>query len=231
MSQSLQAKFDALHAERVRSWAPDKLAGNIAQRQALVERFAPEAVVKVGDVVAPFVLQLSTGGAADLASLTHDGPVALIFFRFAGCPACNIALPHYDEHLRPALDKAGIRIVAASPHLPEKGLDEIRVRHGLGFDVASDRDNSLARRFGLTFVPYDNPPKPENDETWIGALTGTDSWELPMPAVVVIDRQGVVRFADVSPDWLRRIEAATILSEVAQLSEQSHEFMVRASLP
>lgn len=219
MSQSLQSKFDALHAERVRSWDAAKLATNIAQRQALVERFDAEAVVKAGETVAPFVLQLSTGGAVDLASLTRDGPVALIFFRFAGCPACNIALPHYDEHLRPALDEAGIRIVAVSPHLPEKGLDEIRVRHGLGFDVASDRGNSLARRFGLTFVPYDNPPKPENDETWIGALTGTDSWELPMPAVVLIDTQGKVLFADVSPDWLRRTEAAAIVAEVAQLRE------------
>lgn len=228
MSQSLQAKFDALHAERARSWAPDKLAGNIAQRQALVERFDPEAVVKVGEVVAPFVLQLSTGGAADLASLTRDGPVALIFFRFAGCPACNIALPHYDEHLRPALDEAGIRIVAVSPHLPEKGLDEIRVRHGLGFDVASDRGNSLARRFGLTFVPYDNPPKPENDEAWIGALTGTDSWELPMPAIVVIDRQRVVRFADVSPDWLRRTEADVIISEATQWGEDHTKANVAA---
>ncbi len=228
MSESLQSKFDALHAERVRSWDAAKLAANVAQRSALVERFDPETVVKVGDTVAPFVLQLSTGGAVDLASLTREGPVALIFFRFAGCPACNIALPHYDQHLRPALDEAGIRIVAVSPHLPEKGLDEIRVRHGLGFDVASDRGNSLARRFGLTFLPYDNPPKPENDESWIGALTGTDSWELPMPAVVVIDAQAVVRFADVSPDWLRRTEAAAILSEVGQLSEQSPGYLVRA---
>jgi len=221
MSESLQSKFDALHAERVRSWAPEKLAGNIAQRQLLVERFDRETVVKVGEKVDPFVLQLSTGGAVDLASLTREGPVTLIFFRFAGCPACNIALPHYDQHLRPALDEAGIRIVAVSPHLPEKGLDEIRVRHRLGFDVASDRDNSLARRFGLTFVPYDNPSKPENDATWIGALTGTDSWELPMPAVVVIDAQGVVRFADVSPDWLRRTEASAILAELVQSREDS----------
>lgn len=217
MSESLTAKFDALHAERQRSWDPEKLQRNIDQRQALVEAFDVSRVVKAGDKVEPFTLELSTGSTATLAQLTADGPVALVFFRFAGCPACNIALPHYDQSLRPGLEAAGIQLVAVSPHLPEKGLDDIRVRHGLRYQVASDRGNALGRRFGLTFTPHDDPAIPENDDSWIGALTGTNSWELPQPAVIVIDRTHVVRFADISPDWMRRTEAETVLASVGQL--------------
>jgi hypothetical protein len=35
-----------------------------------------------------------------------------------------------------------------------------------------------------------------------------------MPTVLVIDRHRVVRFVDVSPDWLVRTEAAPIIAAV-----------------
>jgi len=218
MIESLSAKFDALHAEREKSWEPEKLRRNVEQRQALAASFDPATTVKAGDRIAAFSLELSNGAVVHSADLTARGPVALIFFRFAGCPACNIALPHYDRALRPALEAAGVRLVAVSPHLPETGLDEIAQRHELGFAVASDRGNALGRKLGLTFIPDDNPPVPQGDTGWIGALTGTGTWELPKPAIVLIDRDHVVRFADVSPDWLRRTEAETVIDAVEGLS-------------
>jgi peroxiredoxin len=216
---SLTAQFDALHAERERSWEPQKLRRNVDQRRALVEAFDPAAVVKAGDPVEPFTLDLSTGGTVTLDQLTDDGPALLIFYRFSGCPACNIALPYYDQQLRPALERAGVRLIAVSPHLPEQGLDVIRTRHGLGFEVASDRGNALARRFGIAFVPDDAPPAPTDGSEWIGSLTGTDSWELPQPAAILIDQNHIVRFAEVSPDWLRRTEAGPLIDAVATLTK------------
>ncbi len=215
--ESLTVQFEALRAERERSWDPEKLRRNVEQRRALVAAFDPEGVVRPGDRVGPFTLEPSTGGTLPLAELVAEGPAVLLFFRFAGCPACNLALPYYDRQLRPALDAAGIRLVAVSPHLPETGLDEIRARHHLGFAVAADRDNRLARRFGLTFRPDDDPPVAPDDTGWIGALTGTGTWELPQPAVIAIDCERMVRFVDVSPDWLVRTEAAEVLSAVAEL--------------
>ena len=217
-TESLKAQFDALHAERERTWDAAVLQGNIAQRQALVAAFDPAAVVQVGDRVADFTLDLSTGGTLSLDDLVAEGPALLIFFRFAGCPACNLALPHYDRQLRPALAAAGVSIVAVSPHLPERGLDDIRTRHDLGFDVASDRGNALGRRFGLTFLPIDPTPPPADGKAWIGTHTGTDTWELPQPAAILIDRDHIVRFVDVSPDWLDRTEVPAILDAVRSLT-------------
>lgn len=216
-AESLTAQFEALHAERVRTWDPDKLQRNVAQREALVAAFDPAKTVKAGDRVEPFTLEPAEGGTLTLDALLADGPVVLAFFRFAGCPACNLALPYYDRQLRPALAERGVRLVGVSPHLPEKGLGAIAERHGLGFTVAADRDNALARRFGLTFVPHDNPPAPDGDDSWIGALTGTGTWELPQAAIVLIDTDRTVRFADVSPDWLIRTEAPAVLAAVDSL--------------
>jgi len=216
-AQSLTAQFEALHAERERNWDPERLRRNVDQRRTLVAAFDPSTVVRPGDEVAPFALELSTGGTVTLDALVADGPVVLIFFRFAGCPACNLALPYYDRELRPALAAAGIPVVAISPHLPENGLDEIRARHDLDLLVAADRGNALARRFGLAFEPEDQPAAAADDRSWIGALTGTGTWELPQPAVIVIDPDRTVRFADISPDWLVRTEAFEVRDAVAKL--------------
>ena len=220
-SKSLIDRFGVLHAEREQTWPAEKLRANVEQRRALVAAFDAAAVVSVGDEIEPFELESATGGRLTLDVLTADGPVLLIFFRFAGCPACNLTLPYYDERLRPALDAAGVRIVAVSPHLPEHGLGDIRERHGLGFEVAADRGNVLARRFGLTFLPLGDTPTPAGDPGWIGALTGTGTWELPQPAAVLIDRDHVVRFAEVSPDWMARTEAEPIIAAAARLRERS----------
>jgi peroxiredoxin len=215
-NESLTAQFEALHAERVRTWEPAKLAKNVDQRRHLVETFDPAKVVKVGEKIEPFELSDSDGETLTLDSLTKQGPVALIFFRFAGCPACNLALPYYDRQLWPALQAAGINLVAISPHLPEKGLGEIKTRHELGFSVASDRDNALGRRFGITFSRGE-VPEGQPTPGWIGELTGTGTAEFPQPAVILIDRDHVARFVDISPDWLVRTEAPEILEAVRQL--------------
>lgn len=213
--ESLTDQFVKLHADRVATWPPERLAKNVEQRAALVAAFDPAKAVQVGDVVARFTLDGSDGTPLTLETLVAHGPAVLVFFRFAGCPACNLALPYYDRQLRPALDAAGIRLVAVSPHLPEHGLGTIRDRHDLHFAVAADRGNTLARRFGITVARGDVPA--ETAPGWIGELTGTGTSELPQPTVVVIDQDRIVRFVDVSPDWLVRTEAPAILAAVARL--------------
>jgi peroxiredoxin len=47
--------------------------------------------------------------------------------------------------------------------------------------------------------------------------TGMAVWELPMPARFVIDQTGVVRAADVDPDYTVRPEATATLSVVKGL--------------
>ena len=215
-SESLTAHFKELHAERVRTLDPVKLEKNIRTRADLVASFDPAKIAQVGDVLDPVDLTLSDGTRTSLDALLEDGATLLIFFRSAGCPACNLALPYYDRQVRPALDKVGIRLVAVSPQLPERGLSEIKIRHGLGFPIASDRDNVLARRLGITYAK-DEVPQGVQTPGWTGDFTGTGTAELPQPAVVLIDQDRTIRFIDVSPDWLVRTEAPAILA-AAELS-------------
>jgi peroxiredoxin len=217
--ESLHQIFRDLHAHRVATMDPAKLQVNIDQRKTLVETADPSKWVKVGDKVASFSVPEVEGGRLTLESLTAKGPAVLIFFRFEGCPACNLALPYYQRNLLPGLKQLGATLVALSPQVPEK-LIAIKQRHKLEFAVASDLDNELGRRFGILYSADEaSRAQAKANNSFIGDTTGTGTWELPQPTVLVIDRQQVVRFADVHPDWLLRTEADAVLHAVRALVE------------
>ena len=217
MTESLNDLLAALHAERVRTWDPQALQVNVRQRRTLVETADRAAWVKAGDQAPDVRLTEVDGEELTLQGLTAKGPVVLILFRFATCPACNIALPYYARNLWPTLKALGASLVAVSPQVPER-LVEIKRKHGLEFQVASDQ-NRLGRAFGVLYE-FDEASKAAAKARGgsIGDTTGTGTWELPMPTVVVIDRTGKVVFADVSPDWLVRTEADPIIEAVRELA-------------
>lgn len=216
--ESVRQLLAALHAERVATWAPAQLQINIDQRRELVETADYAGFVKAGDVAPPFSLPEVDGGVVTLDGLLAKGPVVLVFFRFAGCPACNIALPYYQRQLLPGLQALGATLVAVSPQVPER-LVEIKRRHDLGLLVASDVDNALGRAFGVTFEANEASRRAAQAKgSSLGDTLGTGTWELPMPTVLVIDQDRIVRFADVAPDWLARTEAEPVLDAVKALS-------------
>jgi peroxiredoxin len=219
MSQdSLAKQLADLHAERLRTWDPAALKINIDQRAALVEQADPSAWIKAGDRVEPFTLLDVEGGELTLKGLTARGSAVLVFFRFAGCPACNIALPYYERALQPTLKALGVPLVAVSPQVPER-LGEIRIRHGLSFKVATDPGNALGRRFGILYTADEASQAAQRAKGGsIGETTGTGTWDLPQPTVVVIGPDQIVRFADVSPDWLVRTEAEPVIAAVRALA-------------
>jgi peroxiredoxin len=221
MPESVCASLAGLHAERVRTMAPEALAININQRRHLVETADRAAFVKQGDRVAPFTLDAAGGGVVSLEETLRHGPAVLVFFRFAGCPACNIALPYYQRTLYPGLRALGATLIAISPQIPERLVD-IRDRHGLAFPIASDRDNALGRRFGIVFTADAPSQKAMLDKgVSLGDVTGTGTWDLPMPAVIVIAPDYRVHFADISPDWLVRTEVDPVLEAVRGIALQA----------
>ncbi|RWQ73652.1 MAG: AhpC/TSA family protein [Mesorhizobium sp.] len=220
-AQSLNKTLAEFQAKRALTMPADRLKINVDQRRLLVDTADRSAFVKAGDTVQPFKLTEVDAGPLSLAGLVKNGPLVLIFFRFASCPACNIALPHYNQYLAPELPRLGATLVGVSPQVPEK-LRDIKDRHQLGFQIATDADNSLGRRFGILYS-FDEPSRRLSAESGspIGQVTGTGTWELPMPTAIVIDRSSMVRFADVSPDWLVRTEPADIIAAVQAVTARA----------
>jgi len=216
--RTLAERFAELQAERDRTWPAAQLEKNAAQRRVLVARHDPALRPKAGDRVEPFTLIDAEGHALNSADLLAQGPAVLVFFRFGGCPACNIALPYYEETLWPALHATGIPLLAISAQTPvDRGPTE---RHGLTFPTFSDPDYALGRQLKLTFLPEDRPEVAPG-QAWIGASLGTQSYEIDQPAVVVLNPDHTIRFIDVSPDWMNRTESAVVLAHVPEAESKA----------
>ncbi len=221
--KSLRELFGELQAERQRTWAPEAYQTQANQRQRLVDDFAQRTYASVGDVVEPLPLFDVTGGTIALDNLVAEGPAVLIFFRHAGCPACNIALPYYQRALAPALKELGVPLVAISPQITERLVD-IKTRHNFDFIVASDPNNGLAKSLNIVFESDEASKQAARAKGFsLGDLIGTGTWELPTPAVIILDRGRVIRFIDISPDWVVRTEAETVIARLQEVLEKVAE--------
>jgi peroxiredoxin len=101
----------------------------------------------------------------------------------------------------------GAEIVVLSPELPSFSA-ELAARHKLAFPILSDHGLAIAKAFGLAFTLPDDLKDVylnvfKND---LAKRNGEPSLQLPMPARFVIDRGGVIRSAEVDPDYTVRPE-------------------------
>lgn len=76
-----------------------------------------------------------------------------------------------------------------------------------------DADNAIARAFGLTLPTPDEVIAAERTLGLdLPAVNGSDSWDLPMPARYVIDRESIIQFASVHSDHRMRSEPSECLA-------------------
>src|SRR5690349_1969163 len=118
--ESLSRLLGELEAYRIANWAPEALKVNVEQRRTLVETADRKSFIGVGHTIGNFALTEVDGDVLTLDRLTAGGPAVLIFFRFEGCPTCNIVLPYYQRQLYPALERWGVPLVAISPQRSDR---------------------------------------------------------------------------------------------------------------
>ncbi|MFI7540332.1 redoxin domain-containing protein [Actinoplanes sp. NPDC049599] len=143
-------------------------------------------------------------GPIHLRRLLDTGPLVLVFFRYEGSAPCEETLVAYQRTLAPACADLGAHLVAVSPQRAEL-LAPVKHRHDLSYLVASDPRHTLIDAFGIGY------PVPEA----LGSL-GTRRNVLPYPSVVVADRTGTVRYAEVHPFTAARTPASPIIAALRQ---------------
>jgi peroxiredoxin len=183
--------------------------------QLLSSNIAAQAK-RSGDRAPDFALPSARGGEIRLSSLLEAGPVVLSFFRGGWCPFCTLEFRALAVIL-PQLKILGASLVGVSPETPEHGLATLEHNH-LDFDLLSDSGNAVARDYGLLMsVPEEMQSLYLEWGFDVPEHNGDDSWELPVPATYVIDREGVIRSAFVDKDYTRRMEPLAILEALREL--------------
>ena len=88
----------------------------------------------------------------------------------------------------------------------------------LTFDLLSDPGNRVAKTYGLVYTfPEDLKQVYLQFGIDLSQYNGDDSWPLPMPGRFIIDRSGIIRYAEVNPDYTVRPEPEEVISVLEEL--------------
>ena len=166
---------------------------------------------RVGDRAPAFTLPDPTGGKVALDDELAKGRVVLVFYRGAWCPYCNLQIAALRERIED-IEAAGGRLIAVSPMTPDASLTYVE-QQSLPFAVLSDVGNTVARAYGLVFRAGDAGLEVQRDlGIMLDEFNGDDSFELPAPAVFVIEPDRTVSYASVVGDYRWRVGPGEILS-------------------
>jgi peroxiredoxin len=160
-----------------------------------------------------FELPDHCGKPVSSADLLGKGRLVLLFIRGRWCPFC-VGQMEAMNHIADEIKSAGASLVAVSPQT-EKQAFLMHDQHKLAFPLLVDARNQLARQFGLVYrVPEKQQELYRNTFVNLPFVNGDSSWELPIPATFVIDRDGGILFASANVDYTERPEPLEILSAV-----------------
>jgi len=111
----------------------------------------------------------------------------------------------------------GARIVALTPQL-ERYTRNVHKKLGLTFDLLTDLHLKTAEQFHLVFVLPDYlRDLYKSFGSTLDRFHDESEYRLPMPARYVIDRQGMVRAADVNADYTIRPDPAETVKALREL--------------
>jgi peroxiredoxin len=167
--------------------------------------------VKVGDKSPTFELPDHNGKLLSSADLLAKGRLVLSFIRGRWCPFC-VGQMEAMNYIAAEIEAAGASLVAVSPQT-EKQAFFMHDQHKLVFPLLVDAHNQLARQFGLVYrVPDEEQALYSRTFVNLPFANGDSSWELPIPATFVVDRDSTILFASANEDYADRPEPLEILS-------------------
>jgi peroxiredoxin len=176
----------------------------------LKQRRLADYILHVGEKAPEFELPDHNGKIVSPADLLAKGRLVISFIRGRWCPFCvgqmetmNIALAQ--------MARWGASLVAVSPQTVKQSFF-MQDQHKLRFPLLSDSGNNVARRFGLIYRVND-----EQQALYRRAFVnlplanGDETWELPIPATYILDRDRTVLYASANEDYTERPEPEAIV--------------------
>jgi peroxiredoxin len=124
------------------------------------------------------------------------------------------ALQKIDSEVR----TLGARIVALTPEL-DRYTRSLHKKLNLTFDILTDLHLKTAEQFRLVFVLPDYlRDLYKSFGTALDRFHGESEYRLPIPARYVIDKEGIIRAADVNADYTIRPEPSETVRVLRRLT-------------
>jgi peroxiredoxin len=206
-----------IYAERkelIAKYVPAETQAIQAQAVAeLKQRNLAANILPVGAKAPQFELQDHNGKVIRSTDLLAHGRLVLCFIRGRWCPFCVGQMEAMNLVL-PQIEQAGAILAAISPQTVKQSFF-MHDQHKLRFPLLSDAGNKVARQFGLTYrVPAAQEAIYRRAFVNLPFTNGDDSWELPIPATFIVDRDGTILYASANEDYTERPEPVEILNSL-----------------
>jgi peroxiredoxin len=162
----------------------------------------------IGETIPDLKLLTMDGVSFDLKAEVAKKPTILVFYRGGWCPFCNKHLAELRT-LQPDMDRLGYQMIAVSTDAPA-GLKGTYDKNELTYTLLSDADLAAAKAFGLAFKAPNG-----YDEMLVKSSEGKNTDKLlPVPAVFVLDKQGMIKYEHISPNFKERVSAKVLKAVV-----------------
>ncbi len=175
----------------------------------------------VGHSVPDIPVWTDGGKPVSLAKMASEKPLVVIFYRGGWCPFCNHQLSEI-RNIEGDLNKMGYEVVAISPELPDT-IKRMKNERDISFTMLSDHRLEAARAFGIAFRvdAVISTLIEERYDSKLQRYQGESKDNLPVPAVFVVDKDGVIQFSYVNPNYQVRLHPELLMkaAEVALKGE------------
>lgn len=205
------AKRLRMVADRVRELSPqfaeavDTFVGRLVGAEAGAQ--APQ----IGEKLPRFVLPNQNGKLVALDALLEKGPVVVAFLRGHWCPYCRVTAAALAE-IADVAQELGAAIVAITPE-SRRFASKLDAETLGAFPILADLDNGYALTVNLAVWVDQEMSALISGAGWdIPTYQGNDAWILPIPAVFVLDRAGVIVARHVNADYRERADIDQVLS-------------------
>ncbi len=179
-----------------------------------------KTIKKVGDKAPDFLLPDIHKNKVSLAETRKKGPVVVTFYRGGWCPYCNIQLRAYQKAY-PEFKKRGATLIAISPDVFDEA-NKTSTTNALEFLVLTDKDNTVAKSYGLTFeVPETLKTLYKKFGIDLEKSQENNKWELPIPATYVIGSNGSIEYVFADVDYKKRAETKDLLLAIDKIAADS----------
>jgi peroxiredoxin len=194
IAKYVPVETQAIHAQAVAELKQRRLAAN---------------ALSVGAQAPGFELADHDGKLVSSSDLLAKGRLVVCFIRGRWCPFC-VGQMEAMNFILPQIEQAGATLVAISPQTVKQSFF-MHDQHKLRFPLLTDSGNKVAGQFGLTYrVPEAQESIYRRAFVNLPFTNGDESWELPIPATYIVERDGTVLYASANEDYTERPEPVDI---------------------
>jgi peroxiredoxin len=154
----------------------------------------------IGEEIPRVKIPRADGVYFDLNEAVASKPTILVFYRGGWCPFCSRQLAGLQEIYRD-LKEIGYQLIAIGTD-DLQYMDQSVTNESLDYTLLSDADLAVSRSFGLAYKA------PDSYSQLLPETSGGKNLDLllPVPSVFILDRNEVIQFEYINPDFRQRID-------------------------